>query len=321
MSVDEEPTSALGQAAALQAVARIVTAASRGAHLQTLRRSLAREARALMRADAAIVVGLDGPDGAVRVLAAEPSLGDDAQDDDGRPLSEVPAIEELVVARRGFARASGAAAHAQAAALGVEPAEELLAVALRSGESLEHALVLLAPDAEAFADDHIEIAAGFAAVAGAVLGQTNTATEHATHAARQSALARAAKALTASLDLEAVLSSISREAQRILDADVVTVYRDVGGGDGLVLEAGHNLGDAVLGHRMAPRPGAFGPRHARRPADVDERLPALHRPPEVTRRSPRCAARWRSRCAGTASCTACSVGSGARARDSSSATT
>ena len=194
----------------------------------------------------------------MRALAAEPSLGDDVPDHAGSPLSALPAIEELVAQRRGFVRASGAAAHAHAAALGAEPADELLVLPLRSGESLEHALVVLAADAEPFAEDQLEIAAGFAAAAGAVLGQTHAVTEQATHAARQGALARAAKALTASLDLEAVLSSISREAQRILDADVVTVYRDVGGGDGLVLEAGHNIGDAALGHRMAPGQGLSG---------------------------------------------------------------
>src|SRR5262249_36423751 len=136
MSIHEEPTSAPGQATALQAVARIVTAASRGASIDTLRRSLAREARALLGADSAIVGGLDGPDGAVRPLAADPSLGDRASDADrGRPLSSLPAIEELVTQRRGFVRASGNAAQTQAAALSAEMADELLVLPLRSGEA------------------------------------------------------------------------------------------------------------------------------------------------------------------------------------------
>ncbi len=257
MPQPDEHTPPAGQAVALNAVARIVTAASRGAPIQTLRRSLAREARTLLHASAAIVVGLDGVDGAARVLASDPAVGDD-EDDGGRPLSSLPAIEELVIQRRSHVRANGPAARAVAAALHAEPADELLVLPLRSGESLEHALVLLAPDPEAFSGEALEIAAGFASAAGAVLGQTRAVTQQATHAARQSALARAAKALTASLDLEAVLSSISREAQRILDADVVVVYRDVGGGDGLVLEAGHNLGDVALGHRMSPGQGLSG---------------------------------------------------------------
>jgi diguanylate cyclase (GGDEF)-like protein len=230
----EEPTPPAGPVAALQAVARIVTAAGRGAPLLTLRRSLAREARALLGACAAVVVGLDGSE---------------------------PALQELLLTaqRRGHARASGAAARAAATAVEAEAADELLVLPLRAGEAADHALVLFADDAATFdADGALDLASGFAAATGAILGQSSVATEQASHASRQAALARAAKALTASLDLEAVLTSISREAQRILDADVVAVYRDVGGGDGLVLEAGHNLGDAAIGHSMAPGQGLSG---------------------------------------------------------------
>jgi len=238
MPQPEEPTPPAGQAAALQAVARIVTAAGRGVPLPTLRRSLAREARALLGVDGAVVVSLDGVDPAP---------------------ANVPAIDELVTQRRSHVRASGPAARAAAAALDAESADELLVLPLRAGEALDHALVLFAADAGTLDDGSVlDLACGFAAATGAVLGQSHAATEQATHAARQSALARAAKGLTASLDLEAVLTSISREAQRILDADVVAVYRDVGGGDGLLLEAGHNLGEAGVGHRMAPGQGLSG---------------------------------------------------------------
>jgi diguanylate cyclase (GGDEF)-like protein len=234
----EEPTPPAGPAAALQAVARIVSAAGRGAPLQTLRRSLEREARTLLGATSAVVVGLDKG---------------------SNPAVSIPEIDELVAQRRGHVRASGAAARAAATALGEEPADELLGLPLRAVDTVDHALVVFADDAATFdADGALDLACGFAAATGAILGQSSVATEQASHAWRQGALARAAKALTASLDLEAVLTSISREAQRILDADVVAVYRDVGGGDGLVLEAGHNLGDAPIGHRMAPGHGLSG---------------------------------------------------------------
>jgi diguanylate cyclase (GGDEF)-like protein len=244
------------QAAALQAVARIVTAAGRGTRPETLRRSLAREARTLLDAQSAIVVGLDPHEGLVRRLASDPASADESSE--AHPLAQLAPIEELVTRRRAHVRASGADARAVARTLDAEPADELLVLPLRAGDVLEHALVLLAPDAGGFADGRLDIAAGFATAAGAVLGQSHAVTQQATHAARQGALARAAKALTASLDLQAVLASISREAQRILDADVVAVYRDVGGGDGLVLESGHNLGDAPLGYRMAPGQGLSG---------------------------------------------------------------
>ncbi len=252
----DEPPSSGSQAAALQAVARIVTAASRGAHPDMLRRSLVREARSIFGAQAAIVVALDSSEGIVRRLASDPALTDD--DGQAQPMAPLAAIEELVTQRRPLVQASGVAARAVAAALDAEPADTLIVLPMRAGEALEHALVLLAPDPSLRGNDWLDIAAGFATATGAVLGQSHAVTQQATHAARQSALARAAKALTASLDLQAVLASISREAQRILDADVVAVYRDDGGGKGLVLDAGHNLGDAPLGHRMSPGQGLSG---------------------------------------------------------------
>ncbi len=84
--------------------------------------------------------------------------------------------------------------------------------------------------------EEVEAAAAFLAAAGSTLGHVAMFESGARDSRRQSALARAAKALNESLDLARVLPRICAEAAAILGADAVAVYRG-SAGRALVLEA------------------------------------------------------------------------------------
>ncbi len=73
--------------------------------------------------------------------------------------------------------------------------------------------------------------------------------------AQQAALARAAKTLNDSLDLNRVLVRICHEAASILDADNASVYRG-DAEEGMVVEATFGLPPEVIGYRMPHRPRA-----------------------------------------------------------------
>src|SRR5207302_1371241 len=75
-------------------------------------------------------------------------------------------------------------------------------------------------------DEHeLDAVAAMAESARASLAQLQLAAEHGAQVARQSAIARAAKALNDSLDLTRVLPRICEEAAGILGADRVLVFR------------------------------------------------------------------------------------------------
>src|SRR5207302_2254816 len=79
-------------------------------------------------------------------------------------------------------------------------------------------------------DEHeLDAVAAMAETARASLAQLQLAAEHGAQVARQSAIARAAKALNESLDLARVLPRICEEAAGILSADRVLVFRGVAG--------------------------------------------------------------------------------------------
>jgi diguanylate cyclase (GGDEF)-like protein len=80
---------------------------------------------------------------------------------------------------------------------------------------------------------------------------------HASGTAQDRALVRAARALNASLDLQEVLRTLSREACTALEADLAGVY--LGDAEhGLVATAGHNEPEAWYGMELAPGEGAAG---------------------------------------------------------------
>ncbi|MGI8594867.1 MAG: diguanylate cyclase domain-containing protein [Solirubrobacteraceae bacterium] len=74
---------------------------------------------------------------------------------------------------------------------------------------------------------------------------------------QQTALARAAKAVSASLDLREVLTALSREACRAVDSDYAGVYLADGTGGGIAA-AGHDKPRGWLGSRIGPGEGIGG---------------------------------------------------------------
>ena len=75
--------------------------------------------------------------------------------------------------------------------------------------------------------------------------------------AQQAALARAAKSLNESLDLNRVLVRICHEAAGILDGDNAVVYRG-NGEEGVVVEATYGMPPESIGYRMEPGTGLAG---------------------------------------------------------------
>ena len=106
------------------------------------------------------------------------------------------------------------------------------------------------------AAEEIEAAAAFVSAAAASMAQLRLMERQRAQNARQSALARAAKALNESLDLARVLPRICDEAAAILDAESVVVYRG-SAAKGLVLEAS-NSSPELVGARVEPGAGIAG---------------------------------------------------------------
>jgi diguanylate cyclase (GGDEF)-like protein len=111
---------------------------------------------------------------------------------------------------------------------------------------------------------HREVDASAAALAETLADQASSGFarldaehRHAASAAQDRALVRAARALNASLDLQEVLRTLSREAALALHADLAGVY--LGDAErGAVATAGHNVPDQWHGLELAPGEGAAG---------------------------------------------------------------
>src|SRR3954468_5887002 len=156
------------QTDAIHAVARLMSATVAGARPEVVHETLAREARDLLRVQAAVLV----------------ELGD----------HDEPVLSQLSELHRPSARAGGDAARALADSLGAPTQTGVaLAVALRGHGAADHALVLFDGPGRAFTPEEVELAEAFAAAAGASLAHLQVAEEQATRASQQAALARAAK--------------------------------------------------------------------------------------------------------------------------------
>src|SRR3954452_16120186 len=242
-------------AQAINAVARLMSASVGGAEPGAVRRALVREARVLFAVEAALLVVLEPGEGVAQVIATEPEA-----DTEHRRVSirDVAALQELLELRRTSVRAGGDHARALAEALGsgVAPGVAIV-LPVRTGDTVDHALVLLDGPGRSLEPADVETAAAFAGACGAVLGQTRLVAEETARVAQQAALARAAKTLNESLDLGDVLHAICVEAARILDADAAALYR----GDaeaGLTIEAAVGQPPEILGLRLPPGAGLSG---------------------------------------------------------------
>ncbi|MEA2308683.1 MAG: hypothetical protein QOI65_969, partial [Thermoleophilaceae bacterium] len=192
-----------------------------------------REARAYFGVSAALVFVVDQRTSRAAVVAGDP----DPPHRDWFGLDEASPLAEVLIAATPT-RLSTAQARELALASGIQPRPQaaLVAPMIHPGGALAHVLLVADEHPRAFEDTDLETAAALAEAARASLAQLLLAEEHGAQRARQSSIARAAKALNESLDLTRVLPRICEEAAGILAADRVLVFRGTAGGS-LMLEA------------------------------------------------------------------------------------
>ncbi len=119
------------------------------------------------------------------------------------------------------------------------------------------AAVLIRTRPEPFGDEDLELVMLLANQAAAGLALLEGREHRASRHDRDTALTRAASALNASLDLDTVLRTLTRETSRAFGGDSVGVY--LGDGvDGGVATAGHNTPLGWEGYRMMPGEGVGG---------------------------------------------------------------
>lgn len=240
---------------AIHAVSRVLTAGLDAPGPGGVRDALVREARDLFDVHGAGLLTL--PTGALdaQVVAALPASDHHAA---RLPVAASLAIRDLVARRLDHAGARGEEARVLARAFGwTHGTGSALLLPLRSRETTDHVLVLVADEARVFLPDETDTACAFAAAASAALAQLRLSDEQARRVAEQSSLARAAKVLNRSLDLAQTLDAICREANAILDGDTAAVYRG-DGETGLTIEYGLGMAPEFLGSRMAPGEGLSG---------------------------------------------------------------
>ena len=241
-----------GAREAMQAVTRLL---SGGVDLRSpaaVRSQLVSEARRLFEVTRALLVQVELPSGRVHLEAASPA-------DHGDPgrllLTELPALHDMVVGALPALTLEGEAAARIDGALGAaSPAGTVMLLSMRSRQETRQVLVLADDDTRRFSREEVEVAGAFSAAAAASLGQVQLAEERAAQVVQQAALARAAKSLNESLDLNHVLVRICQDAAGILDGDNAVVYRGAGG-EGMTVEATFGLPPEAIGHRIEPGEG------------------------------------------------------------------
>src|SRR4051794_28389083 len=174
------------QTNAINAVARLMAATVGGAQADAVRRALAREARELLSAEAALLVAVETSEGVAQIVAADP---ESAVEHPRVPIAAVPALSELIELRRPATRAGGDQARGLAAALGAGVAPGL-ALAPRAGAQDRVARVLITLDApgRSTAPAAVAVPAAFATACGAVLKQPRLSSEQAARVDQQAAL-------------------------------------------------------------------------------------------------------------------------------------
>ncbi len=239
----------------MQAVARLLSVAADQQAPDAVRGRLVDEASQFFGVARAVLLAVVARDARVEPVAASP---DSALRRGSLALSAVPGLARLIHEDAGAAVLEGDEAAALAAALGGEGSSGThLLVPMRTGDSVDHVLVLVADGDRDFGADEIEMADAFAAAAAASLAQLALAEGHAEQVAQQAALARAAKSLNESLDLNRVLVRICNEAARILDSDNAVVYRG-NREEGVLVEATYGMPPESIGYRMEPGTGLAG---------------------------------------------------------------
>ena len=244
-----------GERLALPAITRLLTVAADLGGPGAVGARLVSESRNLFRVTRATLLAVTANEGNVRVATASPVEEKGAGP---VPIDRFEALVHVITRDAGPIVLEGDAAGDLDSALGARAAASiLLAVPMRSTGQVMHVLVLSDTGHRPFRAEDIEAATALATAACASLAQTGLAESHAGQIARQDALARAARTLNESLDLNRVLVRICHEAASILDGDNAVVYRG-DGAEGVTIEATYGMPPEAIGYRMAPGTGLAG---------------------------------------------------------------
>ena len=237
----------------MRAVTRLLSVAADLQGPDVVRRQLVDEARDFFDVMRVVLLEVDQGDACVEVVASSSGLV--------RPprlaIADLPPLELLL--GQGFPALLAQRIEAKKVdrALGADgEAGTVLLLPMRAGSVVRHVLLLLDAGGRDFNEVEIGVAGSFAAAAAASLAQLRLSEEHAEQVAQQAALARAAKTLNDSLDLNRVLGQICSEAASILDGDNASVCR--GDESGLTVEAVHGIVPEAIGYRIAPGVGLAG---------------------------------------------------------------
>ena len=152
-----------------------------------------------------------------------------------------------------------------AAALGARSA---LLVPIAWGGDVRHVAVLARRTAHTWSPDETLIAETLANQAALGLARLESERRRVAQAERDRALARAAHALNVSLELQAVLDTLAREADLAVGGAMAGVYLLDDDGSALAT-AGHNCPDEWFGYRLGARRGHRRPGARHRTADDD----------------------------------------------------
>ncbi len=239
----------------MHAVSRLLRSATDAGGPATVADTLVSEARAFFRVDSAILLTVAELEGRCEIAAMDPPSGAPGV----IALTDLPPLADMLAGRRPEQVVTGDDAGELVRRLGAGAATKaVLLLAMRVQERVPHVLVLADGAKHVTVDaEQLEVARAFAAAAGAGLGQLELAADRAEQTARQAALARAARTLSETLDLNRVLVRICEEAAKILDAGYANVFLG-NAADGLRFEATYGLSPAVIGAEVKTGEGLVG---------------------------------------------------------------
>jgi diguanylate cyclase (GGDEF)-like protein len=251
----DEPARFGGAGEAMHAVSRLLGTAIDAGGPSAVAETLVTEARRFFRVGRAILLSVAELEGRLEVTAMSPSGG---PPEDVIPLTDMGPVAQLLRSREPALRVAGAEATVLARRLGATAEmQTALLLPMRVRESVRHVLVLADAQPREFEPSELEVARAFADAAEAGLAQLQLAAEHAGQTARQAALARAARTLNETLDLNRVLARICEEAASILGSDYANVFLG-NASEGLRFQATYGLPPEMIGAHINPGEGLVG---------------------------------------------------------------
>jgi diguanylate cyclase (GGDEF)-like protein len=254
-ALEPAATRGVGSAAdAIRAVTRLLSVAAEMQGPDAVRQRLVNEACDFFGVMRVVLLAVSGREGRVEAVASSPPVG---LQHGSLAVSELSSLGRVLRERLPAITVEGPEAQEITRMLGFAgEAGTVLLLPMRGGDAVRHVLLLIDRAGRRFDEEDIEVAGSFAAAASASLTQMQLAEEHAEQIAQQAALARAAKTLNESLDLNRVLVRICHEAASILDGDNAAIFR--GDASGLTIEAVYGIPPEAVGYRLPPGVGLSG---------------------------------------------------------------